>query len=223
MNRALALCAAAALAAVLVPPRRGPIETARRRTRRDDRGVREVPRGARGRQPRRAVRSQGRGAVENAARAEERVAGGLRPRARPGGGQGRLRPAAALLRRRRQGDGRRAADRPLHGDAAGIRRRGARQAAVQLRNADARSGRDHHLRRRPVARHEDRAAADASAGARRPTRSGARSSSTAPAATTSRARRATARTASGSAPSSCRTSPAPTRRSAATRAGRATA
>ena len=56
----------------------------------------------------------------------------------PGVVKGAYVQPAALLRRRRPGDGCRAAHRLLHGDAAGIRREGTRQEAVQQRTVHAR-------------------------------------------------------------------------------------
>ena len=95
--------------------------SARPRARIGGRRDREIPRGARrtatrpscGKRAARTLWKQKRGP-------EERVARAVRPRQGPGRGEGRLRRAAALLRRRRPRHGPRNAPRALHGHAAGL-------------------------------------------------------------------------------------------------------
>ena len=145
MTRALALAPRPRSSRRCPSRRRRAVQTARGRAGRHDRGVREVSRGPRGRQSRGAVRGQGRRAVEDPARAEERLAG---EQCDLGLGPGVVKGAYVQLPRYFADTGKvmePSADRPLHGDAARVRRRRARQAAVQHRDAHARPGGPHHL------------------------------------------------------------------------------
>ena len=133
--------------------------------------------------------------------------------AAPGVVKGAYARAAAVLRRRRPGDGPRDAARLLHGHAAGLLRgrreegpvRRGQRAQVRHRSA----GRLHHV---GIARRGDERRARDTRRSRRRTGSARRSSISVAERTTSPARPATARTASGSACRTCRTWRAPTAR-----------
>ena len=160
-------------------------------------GHREIPADAQGRpveQSRTARRRPRRGAVEDAARPEQRHAREMRSRQGAGRGRRRVRRTAALFRRRRQGDGPRDAPDVVHGEAAGLQpRRSGEAAASGRRPAGEGPRRDRDLCRQQVERHEVRGQARPAAGEgrgrRRATRiffrrSGAASISPAPPATT---------------------------------------
>ena len=100
--------------------------------------------------------ARGEGLWKERARPEEGLAGEVRPRPRAWRGQGRVRAVAALLPRRRPGDGPRDAPRVVHGHAAGLH---ARPMPRRIRSARHRpqvrhrgAGRLRHVR---VARHQD--------------------------------------------------------------------
>ena len=106
-----------------------------------------------------------RSAVEDAARRQQRLARGLRPRRRAGQARGRLRQAAALFRRCRPGDGPRAAAAVVHAERPGSRHQGRGGAPVSAARPHVRHGGPGRLHRQQVERHEDRAPARPSKGA----------------------------------------------------------
>ena len=174
------------------------------RSRQIDPEHRAISRGPARRQSRRTVRGSGRGIMEEAGRAEERIAGKMRSRPRRGRGARRLRATAALFQGYRQGAGRRIARAHLHGDAAGNRRLEIHRGLVR-QPGEGRAERDRDLHFRHVEGH----AASRSA-CRTPRNSrcsiwASACSTTRAARTISPARPATVRKARASACRNCRT------------------